>query len=303
LSIPSFSRHLAALEIKGRRFVVINDRAFVRKGQAIVPFGPVGVDYSVDKQNKADLFKNLGGAWLQTTSGFSSGQINSNDRAGWYAVICQEFVGLAEVPSANTRSQLRRALKNCEVHKTSARDVATLGYETYCAAHSRYRGWAGKLPTRAEFANRVMTDEPWADIRHQWLVYVNGEVAGFAQVLVWGDLEADYTLIKLHPKFLKYYTGYALIHRLNEYYLAEKKVSYVSDGFRSVLHETNVQEFLVNKFGFRRARCNLRIAYRPPLGAIVAACRPIRGLLGKVHPNIRGLLELDRLSRASPTVD
>ena len=53
------------------------------------------------------------------------------------------------------------------------------------------------------------------------------------------------------------------------YYLKERKLSYVNEGTRSILHATNVQSFLIEKFRFRKAYCKLHIQYHPLVNIII----------------------------------
>lgn len=299
MAIPGLERHVSVLNAKGRGLLMKNGLAFVRKGWAVVPFGPVCWDYGLSPDDASDVLRRLGGFWLQSTTGFETdveagaGEDQAGDR--WYAVVCRRHTGIDETKSGNTRSKLRRATKHCDVRRVLAREIAENGYETYCAAFSRYRGWSGDLPTKEAFRRSVLSDAPFDDVRHQWAVYVGDRMVGFAQVLAWGRLEADYTLIKLDPEYLKFYSGYALMYAMNQYYLAEQGFRYVSDGFRSVLHETAVQEFLITKFGFERAYTELNLSFRLPLGGVIAAARPFRKWISKAHPAVAALMELDRL--------
>ena len=299
MTIPGLERHVSALNAKGRAIALRNGHAFVRNGWRVAPFGPVCWDYGLPNGDASALLRQLGGLWLQWTEGFEPklGGLKEDHQCGdgWYAVICRRHTLLEDAKSGNTRSKLRRAIKNCDVRKVPAREIAENGFETYCAAFSRYRGWSGDLPTKERFKNSVLSDSPFDDIRHQWAVYVGDRMVGFAQVLAWGRLEADYTLIKLDPDYLKFYSGYALIYRMNEYYLFENGFRYVSDGFRSVLHETAVQDFLITKFGFERAYTRLNVRYRFPLGGVISAARPFRKWISRVYPGAAALMELDRL--------
>jgi hypothetical protein len=63
---------------------------------------------------------------------------------------------------------------------------------------------------------------------------------------------------------------------MNNYYLAEQKLRYVTDGTKSISHQTNIQEFLINKFKFRKAYCYLHIKYQPFFGLAVSCLFPFR---------------------------
>ena len=71
---------------------------------------------------------------------------------------------------------------------------------------------------------------------------------------------------------------------MNKYYLKEKGLAYVNEGTRSILHETNVQSFLIEKFKFRKAYCRLHIQYHPLVSLIVFLLYPFRFII--VRSNI-----------------
>ena len=68
---------------------------------------------------------------------------------------------------------------------------------------------------------------------------------------------------------------------MNRYYLNECNLSYVNEGTRSILHATNVQSFLIEKFKFRKAYCKLHIQYHPLVRIIVFLLYPFRRLIIK----------------------
>ena len=50
----------------------------------------------------------------------------------------------------------------------------------------------------------------------------------------------------------------SLIRSLIKQYLNENNFRYVNDGAKSMSHDTNIQEFLIKKFKFRKAYCQLQ---------------------------------------------
>lgn len=286
--------HAEMMRAKNRRFARVDGQLFVRKDRWIVPVGPVSQPYRLDKAQCRELLRQLGGGWVMWTDGFGPHAAASE----WYAVICRRHTVVEDVASGNTRSKLRRGLKQCDVRPVAVKEIAASGYETYCAAVKSYGG-SVLLPTAEEFARRVMTDEPFGDTRHRWAVYYEGKMVAFAQNLVYDKTEVDYTLIKLHPEYLNRYSSYALFYKMNEHYLAQEGFAYVSDGTRSISHETGIQDFLMKEFGFEKASTGLHVHYRPPLGPLLSMARPFRGVLAKVYPKANALFELDRLRTRS----
>ena len=284
-------QHAATLQAKNRRYAIVGGQLFTRKERWVVPVGPASQSYCLTPAQGRGLLAELGGLWVMWTDGFGPHAAASD----WYAVICRRHLPVEEVASGNTRSKLRRGLKQCEVRPVDVRELAQNGYETYCAAVRGYSNHQEVLPTAAEFARRIMSDEPFGETRHRWAAYCDGKMVAFAQNLIYDKTEVDYTVIKLHPEYLNRYSSYALIYRMNEHYLAQQQFDHVTDGFRSIVHQTGVQDFLVREFGFEQARTGLHVHYRPPLGGLLKLARPIRRLLMKAGPKAQALLELERI--------
>jgi hypothetical protein len=68
---------------------------------------------------------------------------------------------------------------------------------------------------------------------------------------------------------------------MNRYYINEQKFLYVNDGARSISHDTNIQNFLIDKFHFRKAYCKLNIIYRWDIGLIITILYPFRKITTK----------------------
>jgi len=99
------------------------------------------------------------------------------------------------------------------------------------------------------------------------------------------DRSCNYGSMKFYLKYLNLYPSYALIYHMNRYYLNDKDFLYVSDGARSILHDTNIQEFLIKKFQFRKAYCRLNIVYRWDIKLIVIFLYPFRKIILKINQN------------------
>ena len=73
------------------------------------------------------------------------------------------------------------------------------------------------------------------------------------------------------------------------------------DGERTVLHDSNFQDYLIKYFGFRRAYCKLHILYRFPFGLAVWLCYPIRKLIfrgkGRLTEMASAILRMEEARR------
>jgi hypothetical protein len=130
-------------------------------------------------------------------------------------------------------------------------------------------------------------------------VTTDGELGGYSTTYVFGATEAAYSALKFHPDHLRRYAAYALLHTMNEHYLIERGVAYVNDGFRSILHASELQDFLERNFAFEKAYTGLAASYRQPYGALVRATFPFRKVIGRLDERARAIYELERVARAA----
>ena len=164
--------------------------------------------------------------------------------------------------SSKTRNQIRRGLRKCEIKLIEKEVVKKEGFASYNAAFLSYNTHL-KPKTEIEFQEEIASlDVNW----EFWGIYNVGKMIGYCQNKVI-DSCCDYSTIKFHPDYLKFYSSYALFYTMNNYYLNEKRFKYVNDGARSISHETNIQEFLMQKFKFRKAYCKLNIIYSKPINS------------------------------------
>jgi hypothetical protein len=187
----------------------------------------------------------------------------------WY--IIKDNATEIESYSSNTRTQIRKGLKNFRVRIVDRSVVKGKGFEIYESSFKSYKG-AQKMLSEEQFKSNL--DENF----QYWGVYTNDNLfVGYAMNRVYNDV-CDYSTIKIHPGYLQQYPIYALFFEMNRYYLNELNMKYVSDGARSISHQTNIQDFLIKKFKFRKAYCKLHIIYNPVFGFFVDVIFSLRGM-------------------------
>tara|TARA_B110000444_G_scaffold250359_1_gene276630 strand:- start:845 stop:1678 length:834 start_codon:yes stop_codon:yes gene_type:complete len=226
---------------------------------------PPHVDIENSEQSILKYIKMEDAFFARWISDFDS----KNETCFWY-VICDKKMSIEDY-SKNTRSKIRRGLKNCNVKLISKNEIINNGYLCYSEAFKNYNSY---LPSKSfdEFKNALLSLKgDW----HFWGIYKGKELIGYSQNLVIGDF-CDYSTIKFNPYYLKFYPSYVLFYTMNKYYLNDNNFRYVSDGARSLFHETNIQDFLIKKFRFRKAYCNLHIIYDYKIKVGIYLIYPLR---------------------------
>jgi hypothetical protein len=258
---------------------------------AIVPLTP---PHRLDGVEAAAMRRmvHVRGAFLaRWESGFDSQRATE-----WWHVVKDGDPGLSLL-SKKTRYLVRQGIANFDARPCTRADIAGSGYSTYHAAFERYHTFERRFG-EPEFRAAV---EAMPDCVEFWGVFdrVSGGMAAFAENVVDAD-SCFYSTMWFVPEALKRSASYALVQAMNEHYLGERRLRYVSDGARSISHETNVHAFLQDKFGFRRAYCTLHVAYSRKVGLAVALAYPFRRLLKamRISSRLDVLLEQERIRRA-----
>jgi hypothetical protein len=289
-------RYTQLCEAQGSRFLVHNGKLFTfANPYTVAPLGPYMWDYRLPPEEAGRVLTSLRGRILLLTGGFFAGGCDQ-----WYAVICDRFTDVPEMSSGNLRSKMRRGLKRCVVKRVEADFIARHGYEIMVEACKGYGTYQGIVPSESRFRKSAIDKQAFEDLIHYWGVFdrLTGKLVAFSENRVFGKIEVLYTTIKLHPRSLALYAGYVLIHAMNEYYLGQQRFQYVNDGWRSVLHDTDIQQFLIHNFSFRREPSSLRVFYTSGLSALMKMTYPFRGMSAKADRRVAALFALEEISRA-----
>lgn len=288
----SIQRYIKFYENSGTKTILVNNNLFREYQKMIIPIGPVKLDYSISKDDAKYLLSKF-------TTAIMIRSINNFDiekNTDWFAVICDNFKETTNLTS-NTRSEINKGLKNCIVEKVDFKFILQNGYNVYISAFSRYKN--AKPINKNEFEQNILLSKDFEDIVHYWAVFEksSNRLIAYSQNYIYDKIEANYSTIKFDPDYLRLYSSYALIYSMNKYYLYENNFEYVFDGFRSILHETNIQNYLIQKFNFRKAYTNIQIIYRPLYKKIISILFPFRSILGNFNPKIKAIFELENIRK------
>jgi len=198
----------------------------------------------------------------------------------WY-IIKDVYKGLEEF-SSNTRSKIRRGLKRNEVVRVDKQELKKSGFDVYLSAFKRYETFI-KPMSQQKFCERI--DQINVGEYDFWGVYNKKQMIAYAEVRKMGEM-CHLNIIKFHPDYMKQYPSYALFYSLIDYYLSMQHIKYISNGTRSLSHDTNIQDFLLQKFNFRKAYCSLNVCYSPIVKVVVMVLYPFRKLFKKIPVNL-----------------
>lgn len=215
----------------------------------------------------------------------------------WWYIICEGPFSIENL-SRKSRKNIRKALENCEVKKINANMCIEDLWRVFQEATERYNNYEQKT-TRADFELMIKNASAEWEI---WAGYdkLTHRMIGYKICSVYEDW-VDFTASKYSTEYLKLRVSDALNFIVLEHYLNTCGKKYVSNGTRSVVHETNVQDYYQEHFNFRKAYCKVNIKYRFPVNILVCVLFPFRNALkkhdtGKMH-RIVALLTMEEIRK------
>lgn len=282
--------------------ILLGNVRWVSYHNVLIPKTDPHFEIRLDKSDLKFLLRETRAYFIRWTSGFDS----SKAYPFWWVIKDEkEDKDLKNYP-AKIRYEIKRGLKNNYCYFLNSKQMMEKIdklYNIYISAFSRYKN-AYVKPLKFNEYREYFLNNP-NDI---WVVISKNkeEYTAYAEVEIMKE-SVFYKDIKSIPKYLSDYPIYCLIYNMNRYYLNERGYSYVYDGTRSIGHETNIQDWLIKKFKFRRAYCKLHVSYRYDIKIMVKTLYPLRYLfyscVHSVCSKISVLLRHEEIVREIAKID
>ena len=222
---------------------------------------------------------------------------DTNEETSFWFVIKDKLEDISELPFS-ARRNIRIALRVYDIRKVSLKEFSEIAFPVITSAQKSYKIKC-HIINKDEFDEMIRQYENDAD-KEFWIVERkdNKEVVAVSINRIKED-SCEYDDMKSKPAALKNrtYPYYGLIYIMNQYYLGGKKYKYVSDGSRTISEHSNIQEFLMHNFKFRKAYCRLKIYYKWWLNVVIKVLFPFRNIIH--FRNIKAILRMEAYSRDS----
>lgn len=198
----------------------------------------------------------------------------------WWFTIKDDEYDLSKLNSHDRRNVVSFK-KHCYAARVNPVDYVESFFEVYKKSFSAYP--EKYRPISFDFEKFTADVHSWnAESYRVYAAFANESnlMIGFALVTV-KEKAVKMTLQKTNPEYEKYRCNAGLVDCMLNYWNEKLKSGevYITNGSRSIKHETNFNAYLEKYFGFRKAYAKLRVVYRFPFGIIVKLLKPFRKLL------------------------
>ncbi len=218
----------------------------------------------------------------------------------WWYVIKDSPFDISALKSKR-RYEINKGNKNFEVKEIVPDAYAEEIYEVTVAAYETYPASYRPQINRDSFVQGI---KMWQFYKTYGAFLIeNGKLCGYANLLRNGEY-IDFHNLKAIPEKEKFGLNAAIVNKIlvdHEDFLSNG--GYICDGSRSIQHETAFQDYLEKYFEFRKAYCNLNIAYKPSFKSIIDIAYHFRGILKKLDginavKKMNALLRMEEINRS-----
>lgn len=231
-----------------------------------------------EKQFKEIL--SIGGFGVRNTYGFDCNEVTNF----WYLIKDQND-DISSLPK-KIKQYIAKADNAFEIKQISRELMKKEGYDVYLSAFHHYKIQEGIIPYDTYMKLMDVPEyEFWGCIFKE-----TGKLEAYMICRKIGDI-CQKVASKTNPEYLpKYYPMYGLNYHVHNYYFTQSNVKYILSGARTITQHSNIQNFLIEKFNYRKAYCHLKIYYKWYIRIIISILYPFRRFI--TFRSVKALLEM-----------
>ena len=248
---------------------------------ALVPTLPPHIDPDTSWMKDSTKWKEYAGGKMPLFARWVS-DFDCSEETEWWCIIKDTPFDIMSLKS-NRRSLITRGLKRVDVKVIVPADyadqMANILIKEWKHYDDSYEEGNDRREQTEEF--KKLTRENLGNSEYLGAFLKDTDtMIGYAIYNLFDDW-IEYSVVKTDPEYLNTQVNAALAYFGVERYM-RPGIKYIHGGWRTMIHESNYQEYLLKNFGFRKAYCKLHIQYRPLMQIAVNVLYPLRGIIKKV---------------------
>lgn len=203
----------------------------------------------------------------------------------WWCLIKDTPFDMMSLKS-NRRSLITRGLKRVDVlpiiPAEYAEKMANVLIKAWSSYDDSYEEGDDRKRLTAEFLE--LTEDRLENTEYLGAFLKDTDILiGYSIYNIYDDW-VEYSVVKTDPEYLNTQVNAALVYYGLERYM-KPGIQYILGGYRTMVHDSNYQDYLLKNFGFRKAYCRLHIQYRPWMKLLVSVLYPFRNVIKKCTGN------------------
>jgi hypothetical protein len=221
----------------------------------------------------------------------------------WWTCCDNKEYDLEKITNTDGRKNIRKGLRECIIDRIDVEKFLDESYQVHYQAANSYGISKNLIQPENEFKNFFLKMSKYSGFEF-WGAYFNNKLVAFATCLVL-DNAVLLTNTRSDPNYHKHRPNNALIYKLTHYYLKDRNVTYITNGPRTLLHQTSINSFLI-KMGYRKiyGRLNLVLSKKANLLILLGVSKWgkyldfIERFLPNQWASLNGFLKIHSISKS-----
>lgn len=179
------------------------------------------------------------------------------EKSGWWWTCCDNRqYDVDQIENARGRRGIRKGLRECDIRLVEPQKFVELSYDIYINALNSYGYSSSQIPSKKEYRDHILRLAQYSGTEI-WGAFVKNELAAYAVCKII-DNAVNLGSTKSNSDLHRYCPNNALFYSITRHYLRERGVRYVTNGARTLLHTTSINDFLI-RMGYRRIFCRIHV--------------------------------------------
>lgn len=184
---------------------------------------------------------------------------DSKESEWWWTLCDDKNYNINLIKHSASKRGVKKGLKNCTVRRIEFNSFADSIYKIFFKAHLSYNIPISRIISYENYHKEIKHQNEYAGFE-LWGVFSDETLVGFATCILM-DNAVLIGSSKSDPNFHHLYPNNTLYYSITKHYLTERGSQYITNGPRTLLHTTTINEFLI-RMGFKKvyARINIELA-------------------------------------------
>jgi len=181
----------------------------------------------------------------------------NEEKSEWWWTCCdQKSYDIENIKNTSGKRGIKKGLANCSIKRLEPDEFVNLTYNIFDKSILSYKLPPSHRLSFLDYRNKIVEQSKY-DGFELWGVFVKDKIASFAtcllvdNVVLLGSTKSD-------PDLHRYYPNNALFYHITKHYLNERGVLYITNGPRTLLHNTSINDFLI-RIGYRQIYGRLNV--------------------------------------------
>jgi len=266
------NKYADLLEEQGKYVVTVEGVDWYDYGGFMIPAFLPHCAPQISRKMAKEVLKISGRLFARWDTSF--GQIEDSQ---WWYVLKRGAWDVGDIANKKKRWMIRQGKKSFTVRPLAPDEVVSQCPSVAQLATARYKGHAD-IETREILERRISAAKKTPGVLEYIGCFHKDTLVSFSENYIQNNA-VWLANIRHTPTFLNKYSSYGLMDGILDYYLNEKKMEYVLDGWRSVRHRTQFQDHLIRVFAFTKEYAILNIVYSTKFKIALTLTYPFRNIV------------------------